>query len=107
MTLLSSQNMKRIQFQRFGKRIGSSFTASSSSSLSAAAGAVAIGVGMKRKGPLGWCCSRSYVPKKWVYKFKAQWKKAIGWKKSSTTIPSQYNYDIQSYSLNFDDGSCR
>ncbi|CAN1193028.1 hypothetical protein LINPERHAP2_LOCUS41834 [Linum perenne] len=107
MTLLSSQNIKRIQFQRWGKRIGSSFTASSSSSSSAAAGAVAIGVGMKRKGPLGWCCSRSYVPNKWVYKFKAQWKKTIGWKKSSTTTPSQYSYDIQSYSLNFDDGNCR
>ncbi|CAN1193027.1 hypothetical protein LINPERHAP1_LOCUS8618 [Linum perenne] len=107
MTLLSGQSMKRVQFQRWGKRIGSSFTASSSSSSSsAAAAAVAMGVGMKRKGPLGWCCSRSYVPKKWVYKFKAQWKKAIGWKKSSTT-PSQYSYDIQSYSLNFDDGGCR
>ncbi|CAN1292469.1 hypothetical protein LINPERPRIM_LOCUS21585 [Linum perenne] len=92
MTLLSGQSMKRVQFQRWGKRI--------------AAAAVAMGVGMKRKGPLGWCCSRSYVPKKWVYKFKAQWKKAIGWKKSSTT-PSQYSYDIQSYSLNFDDGGCR
>ncbi|CAN1762957.1 hypothetical protein LINPERHAP1_LOCUS8617 [Linum perenne] len=81
MKLLNGQIMKRVQFQRWGKRI--------------------------RKGPLGWCCSRSYVPKKWVYKFKAQWKKAIGWKKSSTTTPSQYKYDIQSYSLNFDDGSCK
>ncbi|CAN1292470.1 hypothetical protein LINPERPRIM_LOCUS21586 [Linum perenne] len=93
MKLLNGQIMKRVQFQRWGKRIASAV--------------VAIGVGMKRKGPLGWCCSRSYVPKKWVYKFKAQWKKAIGWKKSSTTTPSQYKYDIQSYSLNFDDGSCK
>ncbi|CAN0885723.1 hypothetical protein LINGRAHAP2_LOCUS15191 [Linum grandiflorum] len=100
--------MKRVQFQRWGKRISSSFTGSSSSSSSsaAAAAAVAIVVGRKRKGgPLGWCCSRSYVPKKWVNKFKAQWKKAIGWRKSS--CPPQYSYDIQSYSLNFDDGGCR
>ncbi|CAN0885715.1 hypothetical protein LINGRAHAP2_LOCUS15191 [Linum grandiflorum] len=97
MKLLSGQSMKRVQFQRWGKRISSSFTA---------AAAVAIVVGRKRKGgPLGWCCSRSYVPKKWVNKFKAQWKKAIGWRKSS--CPPQYSYDIQSYSLNFDDGGCR
>ncbi|CAN0885703.1 hypothetical protein LINGRAHAP2_LOCUS15191 [Linum grandiflorum] len=79
MTLMTSQSMKRIQFLRWGRK--------------------------RKGGPLGWCCSRSYVPKKWVNKFKAQWKKAIGWRKSS--CPPQYSYDIQSYSLNFDDGGCR
>ncbi|CAN1175304.1 hypothetical protein LINPERPRIM_LOCUS30762 [Linum perenne] len=34
-------------------------------------------MGRKKKGALGWCCSRSYLPKKWVYKFKAQWKRQL------------------------------
>ncbi|CAN0885705.1 hypothetical protein LINGRAHAP2_LOCUS15191 [Linum grandiflorum] len=101
--------MKRIQFLRWGERLGSSFNRTrSSASAAAAASAVAMVVGRKRKGgPLGWCSSRSYVPNKWVYKFKAQLKKAIGWNKSSTSCASKYSYDIQSYSLNFDDGASR
>ncbi|CAN0843837.1 hypothetical protein LINGRAHAP2_LOCUS4071 [Linum grandiflorum] len=92
MKLVTVQSLKRIQFLMWGKRIWSS-TGSSPA-------AVAID-GRRRKVALVCFCSRSYVPKKWVHKFKAQWKKAIGWHKSSSP---QYSYDIHSYSLNFDEG---
>ncbi|CAN1131510.1 hypothetical protein LINPERPRIM_LOCUS13857 [Linum perenne] len=82
MKVLTAQSLKRIQFFMWGKRIGSSG--------SSPAAAVAC-----------FCSSRCYVPKKWVNKFKAQWNKAIGWHKSSST--PQYSYDIHSYSLNFDE----
>ncbi|CAI0406298.1 unnamed protein product [Linum tenue] len=62
-------------------------------------------VDKKAKVPLGSCRSRSYVPKRWVYKLRAQCKRAIGWQKSNSTT-SQFSYDIRSYALNFDDGGC-
>ncbi|CAI0461515.1 unnamed protein product [Linum tenue] len=84
--------MKTTQFLRGGKRIPSS-TASS-------AAMVAI-ADRKRKVPSGSCRNKSYVPKRWVHKLRAQWKQTIGWQKSSS---SQFSYDICSYSLNFDEG---
>ncbi|KAM2066067.1 hypothetical protein FF1_042594 [Malus domestica] len=38
---------------------------------------------------------------KWLFwKLKSQWKQGLGWGKSY----NRYNYDLQSYSFNFDDG---
>ncbi|CAI0406291.1 unnamed protein product [Linum tenue] len=96
MKFLSTQSMRRIPFLRWGKRIPRS---------TSAAAMVAI-VDRKTKVPLGSCRSnRSYVPKRWVYKLRSQWKRAIGWHKSNSTT-SQFSYDIRSYALNFDDGGC-
>ncbi|CAN0885659.1 hypothetical protein LINGRAHAP2_LOCUS15179 [Linum grandiflorum] len=48
------------------------------------------------------------VPKKLVYKFKSQWKQAaIGFQNKDKSPSAKYSYDIQSYSLNFDDGLCK
>ncbi|CAL1372052.1 unnamed protein product [Linum trigynum] len=88
--------MRRSQFLRLGKRIPSSTSAAAMVSI----------VDKKAKVTLGSCRSnRSYVPKRWVYKLRSQWKRAIGWQKSSSTT-SQFSYDIRSYALNFDDGGC-
>ncbi|CAL1372050.1 unnamed protein product [Linum trigynum] len=96
MKFLSTQSMRRIPFLRWGKRIPRS---------ASAAAMVAI-VDRKTKVLLGSSRSnKSYVPKRWVYKLRSQWKRAIGWHKSSSTT-SQFSYDIRSYALNFDDGGC-
>lgn len=47
------------------------------------------------------CCSLSFIVKKLFCKLKNCWKQSLGWKRSSP----QYSYDLQSYCLNFDDGT--
>ena len=47
------------------------------------------------------CCSLSCIVKKLFCKLKNCWKQSLGWKRSTL----QYSYDLQSYCLNFDDGS--
>ncbi|CAN1292482.1 hypothetical protein LINPERPRIM_LOCUS21590 [Linum perenne] len=98
MKLLNGQNMKRNQIMlSFGKTTGSS---SSTSSVPA----IVNVVGRKRSNNISFMGYN--VPKKWVYKFKAQWKQAaIGWhNKDISSNNHKHSYDIHSYSLNFDDG---
>jgi hypothetical protein len=47
------------------------------------------------------CGSLSCIVKKLFFKLKNCWKHSLGWKRSTP----QYSYDLQSYCLNFDDGS--
>ncbi|CAI0405616.1 unnamed protein product [Linum tenue] len=98
MKFLNTQSMKRIPFLRWGERIPRSTSAAAMVSI----------VDKKAKVPLGSCRStnRCYVPKRWVYKLRSQWKRAIGWHKSSSSTTSQFSYDIRSYALNFDDDGC-
>ncbi|CAI0406292.1 unnamed protein product [Linum tenue] len=104
MKFLSTQSMRRIPFLRWGKRIPRSTSAAAMVAIAAAMVSI---VDKKAKVALGSCRSnRSYVPKRWVYKLRSQWKRAIGWHKSSSSTTSQFSYDIRSYALNFDDGGC-
>lgn len=56
-------------------------------------------VSIERRASTG-CCHVSYLLRKLIWKLKSQWKQAVGWRKSYT----HYTYDLQSYSLNFDNG---
>ncbi|KAM1987753.1 hypothetical protein ACFX15_034969 [Malus domestica] len=47
---------------------------------------------------VGYC--GSYLLRQLFWKLKSQWKQGLGWQKSY----NRYSYDLQSYSLNFDDG---
>ncbi|CAN0885639.1 hypothetical protein LINGRAHAP2_LOCUS15173 [Linum grandiflorum] len=100
MKLLSGQSKKRNQLLlRLGKKIVRSATGSSSSS----SVAIVVGTGRKKKISL-----MGYVPKNLIYKFKSQWKQAaIGFQNNGRSHNLNYNYDIHSYSLNFDDGLCQ
>ncbi|CAL1380820.1 unnamed protein product [Linum trigynum] len=91
--------MRRIPLLRQGKR-----SIPSSTSAAAMASIVdrktKVSFGSRRR-------SSRYVPTRWVYKLRAQWKRAIGWQqKGSNSSSSQFSYDIRSYALNFDDGGC-
>lgn len=78
--------MKRIRFLRWGSRISST-------------GSAVKLVSLKRQVPFGRRCESSFLMQL-AARFRAQWKQAFGWKRSS----AQCSYDPYSYSLNFDDG---
>lgn len=78
--------MKRIRFLRWGSRISST-------------GSAVELVSLKRQVPFGRRCESSFLMQL-ASRFRAQWKQAFGWKRSS----AQCSYDPYSYSLNFDDG---
>ncbi|WJX18375.1 hypothetical protein P8452_08177 [Trifolium repens] len=61
---------------------------------------VTLGNNDQRKVTLE-CGSLSCIVKKLFCKLKNCWKQSLGWKRSTP----QYSYDLQSYCLNFDDGS--
>lgn len=65
----------------------------------ASTGSAVTLVSIERRASTG-CCHVSYLLRKLIWKLKSQWKQAVGWRKSYT----HYTYDLQSYSLNFDNG---
>lgn len=78
--------MKRIRFLRWGSRISST-------------GYAVELVSLKRQVPFGRRYESSFLMQL-ASRFRAKWKQAFGWKRSS----AQCSYDPYSYSLNFDDG---
>ena len=57
-------------------------------------------VSVQRRASLG-CCNGVCPFRQLVWKLKSCFKRDLGWKKRSS---SRFSYDIQSYSLNFEDG---
>ncbi|KAG2301895.1 hypothetical protein Bca52824_030546 [Brassica carinata] len=86
---MNRQGLKRLQFQRLGKRIGSSTTLGNSEERTIVAFAFS-------------CCGKPpRVPVKqfvWRLKKRLRW----SWKSGSNNIQS--SYDLRSYHLNFDEG---
>ncbi|CAN0885657.1 hypothetical protein LINGRAHAP2_LOCUS15179 [Linum grandiflorum] len=86
-----------------GKRIAAGSSTTTGSSSSSSTSADLFGGQEKKIAVMGY-----NVPKKLVYKFKSQWKQAaIGFQNKDKSPSAKYSYDIQSYSLNFDDGLCK
>lgn len=79
---------------KLGNRIANSGSSSSSS--------IPYVVSDRQKPPCSFCCSSSSPSfKHLILKLKSQWKHHnLRWQNSTV----RYSYDLQSYSLNFDDG---
>ncbi|KGN58293.1 hypothetical protein Csa_017624 [Cucumis sativus] len=80
------------QFMKLGNRIANSGSSSSS---------IPYVVSDTQKPPCFCCSSSSPSFKHLILKLKSQWKHHnLRWQNSTV----RYSYDLQSYSLNFDDG---
>ncbi|XP_002526557.2 uncharacterized protein LOC8266481 [Ricinus communis] len=86
MKILSGQSVKKNQFIKWGKRIATTESA------------ITLG-NVRNRVPFSCCCGLR-VLRQLLWKFRTQWKQALGWRRNSV----KYSYDIHSYSLNFDDG---
>ncbi|XP_019095760.1 PREDICTED: uncharacterized protein LOC109130548 [Camelina sativa] len=93
---MSKQSLKRLQFRRWGKRIGSSTTASGAVGNAEERTIVAFSFS---------CCSKpSVLVKQFVWRLKSR----LRWsRKRDHNNNIQCSYDLRSYHLNFDDGWSR
>ena len=96
--LMDKQSLKRLQFRTWGKRIGSSTTAS-----------VTLGNTEEKTTIVAYafsCCGKPprVLVKQFVLRLKSRWRL---WRKSDNNNNIQYSYDLRSYHLNFDDGWSR
>ncbi|ESQ44605.1 hypothetical protein EUTSA_v10003297mg [Eutrema salsugineum] len=94
---MNKQSLKRLQFQKWGKRMGSSTTASSKvlgNSGERAIVAFAFS-----------CCGKP--PRVLVKQFVWRLKSRLRWSTKSDCNNIQCSYDLRSYHLNFDDGWSR
>ncbi|KAJ0252590.1 hypothetical protein HA466_0117680 [Hirschfeldia incana] len=94
MKLMNKQSLKRNQFTKWGKRIGSSTTASAT-----------LGNSEERTTVVAFafsCCVKParVLLKQFVWRLKSR---LSLWRKSDNNN-IQYSYDLRSYHLNFDDG---
>ncbi|CAF1731063.1 uncharacterized protein LOC111200982 [Brassica napus] len=92
---MKKQSLKRLQFRTWGKRIGSSTTAS-----------VTLGNTEEKTTIVAYafsCCGKPprVLVKQLVLRLKSRWRL---WRKSDNNNNIQYSYDLRSYHLNFDDG---
>ncbi|CAN0885667.1 hypothetical protein LINGRAHAP2_LOCUS15183 [Linum grandiflorum] len=89
------------QLLSLGKRIAAGSSSTTGSSSSSSTSADIFGGQEKKIAVMGY-----NVPKKLVYKFKSHLKQAaaIGFHNKDKSPSAKYSYDMQSYSLNFDDG---
>ncbi|KAJ0242508.1 hypothetical protein HA466_0204770 [Hirschfeldia incana] len=94
--MINKQGLKRLQFQRLGKRIGSSTTVSATLKNSEERTIVAFTFSCCGKPP---CVLVKLVV--WRLKKRLRW----SWKRGSNNIQS--SYDLRSYHLNFDEGWSR
>lgn len=93
---MSKQGLKRLQFQRLGKRIESSTTASARLGNSEERTIVAFACS---------CCGKP--PRVLVEQFVWRLKKRFRWSWKSCSNNIQSSYDLRSYHLNFDKGWSR
>ncbi|EOA14247.1 hypothetical protein CARUB_v10027401mg, partial [Capsella rubella] len=93
---MSKQSLKRLQFRRWGKRIGSSTTASGALGNAEERTIVAFAFS---------CCGKTRVlVKQFVWRLKSRLRRS---RKSDHSNNIQCSYDLRSYHLNFDDGWSR
>ncbi|KAG7612236.1 hypothetical protein ISN44_As05g042750 [Arabidopsis suecica] len=92
---MNKQSLKRLQFRRWGKRIGSSTTASGTLGNTEERTIVAFAFS---------CCGKPRVlVKQFVWRLKSR----LRWSRKSDHNNIQCSYDLRSYHLNFDDGWSR
>ncbi|KAJ4888767.1 hypothetical protein Rs2_28515 [Raphanus sativus] len=91
---MNKQGFKRLQFRRWGKRIGSSTKASQK-----------LGKSHERRKIVAFafsCCGKPLrvLVKKFVWRLKSR----LRWSRKSGSNSIQCSYDLRSYHLNFNDG---
>ncbi|VVB07169.1 unnamed protein product [Arabis nemorensis] len=94
--MMNKQSLKRLQFRKWGKRIGSSAATSGTlGNESEARAIVAFAFS---------CCGK---PRVLLKQFAWRLKSRLRWSRKSDSNNIQCSYDLRSYHLNFDDGWSR
>ncbi|KAF8093124.1 hypothetical protein N665_0390s0031 [Sinapis alba] len=95
---MNKQGFKRLQFRRWGKRIGSSTTTASATLRNSEERRTIVAFAFS-------CCGKP--PRVLLKQFIWRLKSRLRWSRKSGSNNIQCSYDLRSYHLNFDDGWSR